>query len=53
MELRQRMRRGDQPIKWQPMGQKNIPVWKAMMRVVWQSTDGTIANELKEYSRFG
>ena len=34
-----------QPIEWQPMSQKNIPVWKVLMCVVWQSADGDIADE--------
>ena len=33
-------------IEWKPMGQRNILVWKVLMRVVWKPTDDDIADEL-------
>ena len=36
----------------QPMGQKNIPVWKVLMCVVWQSADGDIADESEGHFGF-
>ena len=41
-----------QPIEWQPMGQRNILVWKMLMRVVWQSTDDDIADGSMDLIRF-
>ena len=36
-----------QPIEWQPMGQRNILVWKVLMHVIWKLADGTVADEFK------
>ena len=35
----------DLPIEWQPMGQRNIPVWEVLICMVWQSADDDIADE--------
>jgi len=39
-------------MEWQPMGQRNIPVWKVLIRVVWQSADDGIAKILAIRLRF-
>jgi len=29
------------------MGQRNIPIWMALMRGIWQLADGTVADGFK------
>ena len=39
-----------QPIEWQPTSQRNISARKMLIRVVWQSTNDGIADELERDS---
>ena len=42
----------DRPLEWKPMGQRNILVWKMLMRVVWQSNGDDIADGSMDLIRF-